>query len=138
MGTDLMLPALKLIGVELRVNDPNDVHLIVTTFFLGMALGQIIVGPLSDQFGRKPIILIGYLVFLLGCFLSMFAESWAMMLTGRVIQGFGAAAPRIVTMALIRDEYEGRAMAKILSIVMALFIIVPILAPALGYANLKH
>ena len=132
MGTDLMLPALDVIGQELGVTNENDVHFIVTGFFLGMAAGQLFVGPLSDSFGRKPVIHIGYCVFVIGCLLSMFAESWTMMLTGRVLQGLGAAAPRIVTVALVRDEYEGRAMARILSIVMAVFIIVPIIAPALG------
>jgi len=132
MGTDLMLPALDVIGADLQVANANDVHFIVTAFFLGMAAGQLIVGPLSDSFGRKPVILIGYGIFVLGCLLSLFAQSWSVMLLGRILQGIGAAAPRIVTVAIVRDEYEGRAMARIMSIVMAIFIIVPILAPALG------
>jgi len=132
MGTDIMLPAMKAMGAEFGVQHANDVHLIITAFFLGMAIGQLIVGPLSDRYGRKPIILFGYLIFIVGCALSMFTTNWTMMLAGRVIQGIGAAAPRIVTMALVRDEFEGRAMARILSIVMALFITVPILAPAIG------
>ena len=132
LGTDLMLPALDVIGQDLGAKNPNDVHFIVTAFFLGMAAGQLFVGPLSDSFGRKPTIYVGYAVFVLGCLISMVTDSWAMMLFGRVLQGLGAAAPRIVTVALVRDEYEGRAMARVLSIVMAVFIIVPIIAPALG------
>lgn len=132
LATDLMLPALDIIGQELGVQNENDVHLIVTAFFLGMAGGQLIVGPLSDAYGRKPVILLGYLVFILGCVLSMFAESWAVMIMGRVLQGVGAAAPRIVVVAMIRDEYEGRGMARILSMVMTVFITVPIIAPTLG------
>ena len=132
MGTDLMLPALDVIGLELGAPNENDVHLIVTAFFLGMAAGQLIVGPLSDTFGRKPVIHIGYALFVVGCLLSMFTESWTMMLMGRILQGVGAAAPRVVTVALVRDEFEGRAMARILSVVMAVFIIIPIIAPAVG------
>ena len=132
MGTDLMLPALDVIGLELAVANENDVHLIVTAFFLGMAAGQLLVGPLSDSIGRKPVIYMGYGVFIIGCLLSMVTSDWVLMLAGRILQGLGAAAPRIVTVALVRDEFEGRAMARILSIVMAVFIIVPIVAPALG------
>jgi len=132
MATDLMLPALDVIGLDLGVSDPNDVHFVVTAFFLGIALGQLIAGPLSDSFGRRPIIYAGYALFFIGCLLSIFASSWTMMIVGRVLQGVGASGPRIVTMAIVRDEYQGRAMARILSFVMAVFILVPILAPMLG------
>ena len=132
MGTDMMLPALSQIGEDFGVAHENDVHYIVTVFFLGMATGQIVVGPLSDTFGRKPVIVAGYVVFVLGALLSIVATTWTMMLLGRLLQGFGASAPRIVALALVRDEYEGRKMAQILSIVSAIFILVPMLAPAMG------
>lgn len=132
LGTDMMLPALDVIGAELRAPHANDVHFMVTAFFLGMAAGQLVVGPLSDSYGRKPVIHAGYGLFVVGCLMSMVTESWEIMLAGRVLQGLGAAAPRIVTVALVRDEYEGRAMARIMSIVMAAFIVVPIIAPAAG------
>ncbi|WP_283638561.1 multidrug effflux MFS transporter [Marinovum algicola] len=132
LGTDIMLPALEAISADLGAPKLTDGHYIVSAFFLGMAGGQLIVGPLADSFGRKPVIYAGYGVFVLGCLVSAFTESWAIMLAGRVLQGFGAAAPRIVTVAMVRDEYEGRAMARIMSIVMAAFIIVPVVAPALG------
>jgi len=127
-----MLPALDIIGVTFGVNNANDVHFIVTAFFPGMAVGQLIVGPSSDSFGLKPIIHIGYGIFIIGCLLSMLADSWVIMLFGRVLQGFGAAAPRIVSVAMVRDEFEGRAMARILSIVMTFFIFVPTLTPVIG------
>lgn len=132
LGTDLMLPALDVIGRDLGASAANDVHYIVTAFFFGMAAGQLIAGPLSDTFGRKPIIYAGYGLFVLGCLISMFTTSWEVMLAGRVLQGLGAAAPRIVTIALVRDAYEGRAMARVMSIVMAAFIMVPIIAPMIG------
>lgn len=132
LSTDIMLPALSDIGRELQGGAAHDVHLLVTAFFLGMAAGQLFVGPLSDSLGRKPVIYGGYLLFVLGCVISMTTEIWEVMLVGRVIQGLGAAAPRIVTVAMVRDEFEGRAMARIMSIVLAVFILVPILAPAIG------
>lgn len=132
LATDVMLPALDVISTVLGAPSANDAHFIVTAFFLGMACGQLVVGPLADSFGRKPVIYAGYGVFLAGCLISALTDLWAVMLAGRVLQGLGAAAPRIVAVAMVRDEYEGRAMAKIMSIVMAAFIIVPVIAPTLG------
>jgi len=92
----------------------------------------VIAGPLSDSFGRKPVICLGYAVFILGCILSITAENLTVMLLGRILQGCGAAGPRVIMMSLVRDLYEGRAMARIMSIVMSVFILVPAVAPALG------
>lgn len=131
LGTDIMLPGLSIIGTDLNVADPNSVHYIVATFFFGFALGQLLVGPLSDSFGRKPVVYAGFGLFVIGCGLSLFAETWTAMLVGRALQGLGAAA-RIVTIALVRDEYSGRPMARIMSIVFAVFILVPMIAPAIG------
>ncbi|MEQ9489576.1 MAG: multidrug effflux MFS transporter [Alphaproteobacteria bacterium] len=132
MATDIKLPALSQIGHDLKVADPNHVQLIVSALFLGFAVGQVVAGPVSDSIGRKPVIYIGYAVFLFGCLLSLFATDITVMLIGRVFQGLGAACPRIITLALVRDEYEGRAMARIMSITMAVFILVPAIAPAIG------
>ncbi|MEO1687968.1 MAG: multidrug effflux MFS transporter, partial [Pseudomonadota bacterium] len=132
LGTDVMLPALDVIGSELGAPGANDAHYIVTAFFFGMAAGQLVAGPLSDSFGRKPVIQAGYGLFVLGCLLSMLTDDWGVMLAARALQGLGAAAPRIVVVALVRDAYAGRAMARVMSIVMAAFITVPIVAPAIG------
>ena len=132
LSIDMMLPALSVIAGDLGAPDANDAQLIVGALFLGFAVGQALAGPLSDSFGRKPVIYAGYAVFVLGCLISLTATSWTVMLAGRVLQGLGAAAPRIVTMALVRDGYQGRAMARIMSIVMAIFILVPTIAPAAG------
>ncbi len=132
LSTDIMLPALDEIGRDLGLADANDAQFIVTSLFIGFGAGQLIAGPLSDRFGRKPVIYVGYVVFIVGCLFSMFAEEFWVMLVGRVLQGLGAAAPRIVTVAIVRDGYEGRAMARIMSIVMAVFILVPAIAPAIG------
>ena len=134
LATDMMLPALDRIGAELGATNANDAQLVISSMFLVFAVGQIAVGPLSDSFGRKPVIYAGYLVFAAGCLLSMFAAEFTTMLIGRVLQGLGAAGPRIVSMALVRDGYEGRAMARVMSFVMAVFIVAPAIAPALGQA----
>ena len=132
LSTDVMLPGLDVIGRDLAVVDLNDTQLVISSLFAGYAVGQMLAGPLSDCYGRKPVIYVGYVIFVLGCLLSAFATSFTLMLIGRVLQGLGAAAPRIVAIALVRDGYEGRAMARIMSFVMAVFIIVPAIAPAVG------
>jgi len=132
MAIDIMLPALGVIAQDFGLATRNDAQLVISCFFLGFAIGQIFVGPLSDSFGRKRVIYAGYLIFVAGCLLSMLTESWTLMLAGRVLAGLGAAAPRVVTVAIVRDGYEGRAMARIMSIVIAVFIVVPVIAPLVG------
>ncbi|MCG8543184.1 MAG: multidrug effflux MFS transporter [Alphaproteobacteria bacterium] len=132
VSIDAMLPALAEIGADLGTSHENEPQLVVTALFVGLTLGQLVAGPVSDSIGRKPAIGAGITIFIVGCLLSIFATNFAVMLIGRVLQGIGAAAPRVATMALIRDEYEGAAMARILSFVMAVFILVPMAAPAMG------
>ena len=132
MATDIMLPALSMIGEDLRVGDPKEVQLVVSSLFFGFSIGQLVVGPISDTYGRKPVIFVGYFVFVVGCILSISSMDLATMLTGRFLQGVGAAAPRIVSTSLIRDGYVGRAMARIMSIIMSVFILVPAIAPSIG------
>ncbi len=132
LSIDAMLPALQQIGGDLGVRRANDSQLIIPALFLGLAAGQMFFGPLSDSVGRKPAIYAGLVLFIFGCLLSILATSFPVMLAGRVLQGIGAAGPRTVTIALVRDRYEGRAMARIMSIVMAVFIVVPALAPGIG------
>ena len=132
LSIDIMLPALPEIGRDLQAGHPNDAQLVITFLLLGMGIGQMLFGPLSDCFGRKPIITAGFVIFILGCVLSILAPELKMMLAGRLIQGFGAAGPRTAIVALIRDQHGGRAMARIMSAIMAVFILVPALAPALG------
>ncbi len=132
LSIDMMLPALPDIGRDLGAAHPNDAQLVISVLILGLGIGQIFSGPLSDRFGRKPIVFSGFLIFTLGCLLSIFSRQFSVMLIGRLIQGIGVAGPRTAIVALIRDQYDGRAMARIMSAVMAVFIIVPAIAPALG------
>jgi DHA1 family bicyclomycin/chloramphenicol resistance-like MFS transporter len=132
LSTDAMLPALPQIGADLQVLNANSRQLVVSALFLGLALGQLFFGPLSDNIGRKPAIYAGLSIFIVGSLISVFAVNFPMMLTGRLVQGAGVSAPRAVGLALVRDRYEGRAMAQVMSFVMTVFILVPMIAPSLG------
>lgn len=131
---DAVIPALDGIAEELAFSDPNDRQLIVMLVFAGMGISQLVFGPLADGIGRKPTALIGWALFLAGTVLAMLATSAEAMFAGRFLQGLGAGGPRIVAMAIVRDLYGGRAMAKILSVVLTVFMLVPMLAPLVGQA----
>lgn len=136
LSIDAILPALRQIGEALAVVDPRDTQLIISSFILGMVVGDLIFGPLSDAVGRKNAIQAGLLIFVAGTLVSMTAASLDQMLLGRIIQGIGLAGPKIASRAMIRDLYEGRAMARIMSFIFMVFILTPMLAPALGQAVL--
>jgi len=132
LSIDAMLPAFPDMASDLGVTGANDIQLVVSTLFIGLATGQLFYGPLSDSIGRKPAIYIGFVLFILGSLLSMVASDFYLMLAGRLLQGIGAAGPRTVSVALIRDRFHGSEMAKVMSFIMTVFILVPIFAPALG------
>ena len=132
ISIDAMLPALGQIGEDLAVQNPNDVQLVISSLFVGLAIGILFFGPFADSFGRKKAIYLGISIFLFGCIASIFSNSFEIMLLGRVLQGFGTASCRIATMCMIRDKFEGNAMARIMSFIMIIFILSPALAPSLG------
>lgn len=132
MSIDMMLPAVGIIAAELGASDPNHRQFIITALFMGMTLGTLIYGPASDSIGRKPAIFIGLVIFALGATICLFARSFEILLLGRFIQGLGAASPGFVAMAMVRDGHAGSAMARIMSFVMTVFMLVPILAPSIG------
>lgn len=132
MSIDSMLPALGDIARDLGAGNPNDRQFVLTAFFAGLTLGQFIYGPISDSTGRKPAMYAGFACFIAGGLICAFTTDFSVMIMGRVLQGFGAAGPRIVGTAMVRDLYAGRAMARVMSFVMAVFIMVPILAPSIG------
>jgi DHA1 family bicyclomycin/chloramphenicol resistance-like MFS transporter len=134
LSIDGMLAALPDIGRDLGVTGQNEIQLVISTLFLGMAFAPLIYGPLSDMIGRKPSIAIGVVIFMAGCLMSILATSFWFMLAGRLAQGIGAAGPRTVLIALVRDLYKGREMARMMSFIMAVFIMVPVIAPVVGQA----
>ena len=132
LAIDAMLPALAEIGNDLGAPTDNSRQLVVSALFLGMATAQIFYGPLADRYGRKPPIYASLAIFIGGSLISIVATDFNTMLAGRFLQGVGSAGPRIVTMAIVRDQYKGDAMARVMSLIMAVFILVPTLAPAIG------
>lgn len=131
-GTDAMLPALPQIAADLGLSDVNRAQLIVTSFILGTGIGQLISGPMSDALGRKPVILGGLALYALGCIVAYKVNSIEAMLAARFFQGLGVSAPRTVTIAMVRDLYAGRIMARAMSFSMVLFVLVPAVAPLIG------
>jgi len=132
LSIDALLPALSNIGVAIQSPSTTDHQLLITMIFLGLGVGQLFFGPLSDSFGRKPIIYIGFFVFAIASFICVFATSLEVMVFGRILQGIGLSAARTISIAIIRDTYEGNYMAKIMSFVTAFFILIPVVAPAFG------
>lgn len=131
LAIDAMLPALKEIGSDLGAGG-NDVQMIVTAVFVGSAMGQLVSGTLSDVIGRRPAIIAFIGIFAAGTLLCIAATDFDTMLAGRILQGFGAAGPQVVGLAMIRDTHSGDRMARISSFVMSIFIMVPIVAPLMG------
>ncbi len=131
---DAMLPVLPGIADALTPDAPNKAQLVIATFVVGMGAGTLIAGPLSDAYGRRPIAVIGAVIYIIGALLAAMAPTFEMMLAARMLQGFGAAGPRIVALALTRDLFSGREMARIVSFVMMVFTLVPVIAPTMGAA----
>lgn len=132
ISIDAMLPALGIMGADLNVEHANQPQYIISMLFVGMAFGQLISGPLSDAIGRKKILFICMGFYLAGSIICYFSKSLEMMLIGRLVQGLGASGPYVCTMSIVRDKYSGAGMARIMSLVMMIFIMVPAIAPSIG------
>ncbi len=133
---DAMVPALPAIGDTLGIALDNDRQLIVIAYMLGFGFGQLLWGPIADRFGRKPILAVGvamYAAFALGCAL---ASSFAMLIGFRIAMGVSAAVTRVLVTAMVRDLFEGPAMAQVMSLVFMVFMIIPVIAPSIGQAIL--
>ena len=132
LAIDALLPAIAEIGVSINSLDPTDNQLLIVMIFLGLGFGQLFFGPLSDSYGRKPVVYIGFTLFAAASILCVLAPSLEWMVVGRILQGIGLSAPRTISISIIRDTYTGDYMAKIMSFVTAFFILVPVVAPAFG------
>jgi DHA1 family bicyclomycin/chloramphenicol resistance-like MFS transporter len=129
---DAMLPALPEIAATLSPDNVNRAQLVLTSFVAGMGVGTFFVGPISDAFGRRPTIVGGIAIYMAGAVWAVYAQSLEVLLLARFVQGLGASGARIVPMALVRDLYSGREMARVTSFIMMLFILVPAIAPSIG------
>lgn len=136
ISIDALLPALGIIRSEIQMAYENQVQLVISALFLGMAIGQLVCGPLSDATGRKRVLYTGILLFLVGSLICFFAQDINTLLIGRFIQGLGVSGPYVSAISIVRDKYAGREMAKVMSLVMMIFIMVPAIAPSLGQAIL--
>ena len=129
---DAILPAISIIGTAIHSEDPTVNQLLITMIFLGLGVGQLFFGPLSDSYGRKPIVYVGFIVFTFASVICLFAPNIEVMILGRILQGIGLSAPRTIVISIIRDSYKGDYMAKVMSFVVVFFILIPIVAPAIG------
>ena len=132
LSIDALLPALDIIGVAIQTKTPADNQLLVSMIFLGLGLGPLVFGPLADAKGRKSSVYFGFIVFIIASFICMYTRSFEVMILGRILQGICLSAPRTICIAIIRDLYEGDYMARIMSFVTVVFLLIPIVAPAMG------
>lgn len=132
LAIDSMLPALPHIGADLKVATDNDRQWVVTAYLLGFGGAQLFYGPLADRFGRKPVLLFGVGVYVMFSLLATLAPTFETLIMARVGQGLGSACTRVLAVSIVRDRYEGRTMARVMSFSFLVFLGVPILAPSLG------
>ncbi|AGK59511.1 Bcr/CflA subfamily drug resistance transporter [Hyphomicrobium denitrificans 1NES1] len=137
ISIDIMLPALPQIGAALGVTSANDRQLVVILYMAGFAAGQFFFGPLSDHVGRKPALMAGLAIYIVGTVAALISNAFPMLLAARLVQGIGAASPRVIAIAVVRDLYGGRQMARVMSFAMMVFIVIPVLAPSIGQALIQ-
>ena len=132
ISIDALLPGLRSIAHDLGSKPPWTTQHVVTLFVFGMVFGELVFGPLSDAIGRRKTLVLGLGIYCAGTLVALLAGSMEWMIIGRFVQGVGVAGPKIATRAMIRDRFEGDAMARVMSLLFTLYILVPMLAPALG------
>lgn len=136
LAIDAMVPALPAIGEALNVVSDNQRQLVVSLYFLGFGTTQLLYGPLADRFGRKPVLLGSLLLYITFALACAAAPSFTLLLAARLAQGAAAAATRVLVISIIRDRYEGAAMARLMSLVFLVFLLMPVLAPTFGQLTL--
>jgi len=134
LAMDMMLPALPNIGSAFHIEVANRPQMVLSTFLLGFGVGQFVMGPLSDRFGRRPVLLGGMAVYCIASLLAIAAPSFETLLLARALQGLGTSATRVIAVSIVRDCYAGRKMASVMSLAMMVFIAVPVIAPSFGQA----
>lgn len=135
LGTDIVLPAFGEMRADMGLpSDSTAVTGVISAYFFGLAVSQVFYGPLADRFGRKPILYVGYAIYLIGAVASALAPTLELVVAARFVWGLGAAGPRVVTLTVVRDRYGGEEMSRAMSFIMAVFVLVPIVSPSLGAA----
>ena len=136
LAMDMMLPALPNIASAFHLADANRPQMVLSIFIVGFGVGQFVMGPLSDRFGRRPVLLGGMTVYCIASVLAIAAPSFETLLLARALQGLGTSATRVIATSIVRDCYAGRRMASVMSLAMMVFIAVPVVAPSFGQAVL--
>jgi DHA1 family bicyclomycin/chloramphenicol resistance-like MFS transporter len=134
LAMDMMLPALPEIGSAFHIDLPNRLQMVLSAFLIGFGVGQFAMGPLSDSFGRRPVMLTGMVLYAMASVLAISAHSFELLLLARALEGLGTAATRVIATSIVRDCYGGRRMASVVSLAMMVFIAVPVIAPSFGQA----
>ena len=136
IAMDMMLPALPDIASAFHITAANRSQMVLSIFLLGFGVGQFVMGPLSDRFGRRPLLLGGMTIYCIASLLAIAAPSFETLLLARALQGLGTSATRVIATSIVRDCYSGRRMASVVSLAMMVFIAVPVVAPSFGQAVL--
>jgi MFS transporter, DHA1 family, multidrug resistance protein len=132
LAMDMMLPALPDIASAFHITTANQPQEVLSAFLIGFGVGQFIMGPLSDRFGRRPVLIDGMALYCIASVLAITASSFETLLLARVLQGLGTSATRVIATSIVRDCYAGRRMANVMSLAMMVFIAVPVVAPSFG------
>lgn len=132
LAIDALLPAMDIIGLSLGVTDPVENQSLIIMIFLGLGAGPLLFGPISDSWGRKPVVYIGFALFIVASFICIYAQTMEVMIAGRILQGVALSAPRTISIAMVRDIYSGDFMARIMSFITVVFLLIPTIAPAMG------
>src|SRR5580700_3673269 len=136
LAMDMMLPALPNIAATFHITIANRPQAVLSTFLVGFGVGQFVMGPLSDRFGRRPVLIDGMALYCVASVLAITASSFETLLLARLLQGLGTSATRVIATSIVRDCYSGRRMASVMSLAMMVFIAVPVISPSLGQAVL--
>jgi DHA1 family bicyclomycin/chloramphenicol resistance-like MFS transporter len=134
LATDMMLPALPQIASTFHIVAANRPQAVLSMFLIGFGVGQFVMGPLSDRFGRRPVLVDGMALYCVASLLAVAAQSFETLLLARLLQGLGTSATRVIATSIVRDCYAGRRMASVMSLAMMVYISVPIIAPSFGQA----
>ncbi|QLF71427.1 multidrug effflux MFS transporter [Peteryoungia desertarenae] len=132
LAIDIMLPGLQEIGASLNVDNENHRQYVVSAYLIGFGVAQLFYGPIADRFGRRMPMLIGLLIYIVSSLAVVLVPSFEMLLVLRFVQGIGSAATRVITVSVVRDVYGGRRMAEVMSLIMMVFMVIPVVAPGTG------
>lgn len=132
LAIDALLPAMDIIGLSMGVTDPVENQSLIIMIFLGLGAGPLFFGPISDSWGRKPVVYMGFALFIVASFICIYAQTMEVMIAGRILQGVALSAPRTISIAMVRDIYSGDFMARIMSFITVVFLLIPTIAPAMG------